>query len=143
MSNHATATFDIDSWDQQPYDENEGATLSRVRLTKTFHGDLEGNSTADLLMAGSPDQSSRVYVGLERLAVSLHGRSGTFVLHHTAIGAPDMQSVAWTVVPGMGTGELAGLRGHAQITNEPDGGHTFTLDYELSETPAASESGFR
>ncbi len=140
MSNRATATFDIDSWDQQPYDEGEGATLARVHVAKTFHGDLEGTSTTELLMAGSPDGTSRAYVGIERIVGSLHGRSGTFVLHHTAIAAPGLQSVAWTVVPGMGTGGLAGLSGQAQITNEPDGGHTFTLDYDLSERASEAES---
>jgi hypothetical protein len=35
------------------------------------------------------------------------------------------------VVPDSGTGELRGLRGEALITNEPDGGHSFTLDYDL------------
>jgi uncharacterized protein DUF3224 len=143
MTNHASATFDIDSWDQQAYDENEGASLARVRVAKTLHGDVEGTSTTELLMAGSPAGTSRAYVGIERLAVSVNGRSGTFVLHHTAIDAPDLQSVAWTVVPGLGTGELAGLSGQATITVEPDGGHTFTLDYELSESPAASEAGSR
>jgi Protein of unknown function (DUF3224) len=35
------------------------------------------------------------------------------------------------VVPDSGTGQLRGLRGDADIGVEPDGGHTFRLDYEL------------
>jgi hypothetical protein len=35
------------------------------------------------------------------------------------------------VVPDSATGELRGLRGEARIINEPGGGHSFTLDYEL------------
>jgi hypothetical protein len=42
------------------------------------------------------------------------------------------------VVPDSGTGELRGLRGTARIVNEPDGGHTFELDYELDWAPAAA-----
>ncbi|MGZ3636684.1 MAG: DUF3224 domain-containing protein, partial [Ktedonobacterales bacterium] len=61
----------------------------------------------------------------------LHGRSGSFVLHHSATMTRDASSTSWTVVPDSGTGELRSLRGEARIVNEPDGGHTFTLDYEL------------
>jgi len=35
------------------------------------------------------------------------------------------------VHPGSGTGELAGIRGEAQIEIAPDGAHTLHLDYEL------------
>jgi hypothetical protein len=35
------------------------------------------------------------------------------------------------VVPDSATGELRGLRGEARIINEMDGGHSFTLDYDL------------
>ena len=34
-------------------------------------------------------------------------------------------------VPGSGTGELRGLRGEALISVDPDGGHSFTLDYDF------------
>jgi hypothetical protein len=37
----------------------------------------------------------------------------------------------WPVVPGSGTGELAGISGEGRIEIGPDGAHTFTLDYEL------------
>lgn len=130
MSNHATGTFDIDSWEQTPYDERDGVSLSRTRVTKTFHGDIEGISTAELLMAGARDGSA-AYVGLERIEGRVHGRSGSFVLQHSATMTRGAPSASWTVVPDSGTGELRSLRGEAQIINEPDGGHTFTLDYEL------------
>lgn len=130
MSNHATGTFDIDSWEQAPYDERDGVSLSRTRVTKTFHGDIEGISTAELLMAGARDGSA-AYVGLERIEGRVHGRSGSFVLQHSATMTRGAPSASWTVVPDSGTGELRSLRGEAQIINEPDGGHTFTLDYEL------------
>jgi len=58
---HATATFDVDSWEEEPYDEAEGARLVRTRVAKTFHGDVKGTSTAELLMAhagGDPRRTS-------------------------------------------------------------------------------------
>ena len=125
----ATGTFTIESWEATPYDEAEGATLSRTRVTKTFAGEIAGTSTAELLMAMAQDGSA-AYVGLERIMGRVHGREGSFVLHHSATMTKDAQSASWTVVPDSGTGELRSLRGTAVITNEPDGGHTFTLEYE-------------
>lgn len=130
MTSRATGTFTIDSWDQQPYDERDGVSLSRTRVTKTFRGDFEGTSTAELLMASAPHDSA-AYVGFERITGRLHGRAGSFVLHHNATMSAGTRSASWTILPESGTGELAGLRGEAKIVVEPDGGHTFMLDYEL------------
>lgn len=129
----ATGTFVIDSWEEEPSDEREGAKLSRVRATKTFQGDLECQSTAELLMAQAQVETSRAYAGFERIVGRVQGRSGSFVLHHNASGSGGEGQASWTVLPDSGTGELRGIRGEAQITSGPDGGHTFTLEYELSE----------
>jgi hypothetical protein len=130
MTMRATGTFAIESWEPTPYDEAEGAALTRTRVTKTFRGEIEGTSTAELLMAAA-GESSMAYVGFERIAVSVHGHAGTFVLHHNAIASAQGQSATWTVLPHSGTGALQTLRGEARIVNEPDGGHTFILDYEI------------
>jgi hypothetical protein len=131
MSTHAAGTFEIESWEEEPYDEREGAKLTRTRLTKTFRGDVEGESTAELLMAYASEEGSAAYVGFERVVGCVHGRSGSFVLHHTASSGGE-PSASWSVVPGSATGELRGLRGEARIINEPDGGHSFALDYDLA-----------
>ena len=89
MPTRATGTFEIDSWDEEPYDEREGTKLARVRVAKTFRGDVEGVSTTDLLLAYGAEEGSAAYVGFERVVGSIHGRSGTFVLHHTATSSPD------------------------------------------------------
>jgi hypothetical protein len=131
MSTQATSTFTIETWDAQPYDEREDISLSRTRVTKTFHGELEGTSTAELLMAGAPEGSA-AYVGFERIEGRLGGRAGSFVLHHNATQSAAGQSASWTIMPNSGTGELRGLRGSAQISIAPDGTHTLTLDYDLA-----------
>ncbi|MGH2486930.1 MAG: DUF3224 domain-containing protein [Ktedonobacterales bacterium] len=130
MTTRATGTFTLDSWEPQPYDEAEGATLTRARVTKTFRGEIAGTSTAELLMAAA-GEGSMAYVGFERLAVSVQGHAGTFVLHHNATASAAGQTATWTVLPHSGTGALQGLRGEARIVNEPDGGHSFILDYDL------------
>src|SRR5579884_3223617 len=130
MSEHATSTFAIDDWKQETYDERDGITLGRARVAKTFSGDLAGTSTAELLLAQT-SAGPAAYVGLERVEGTLHGRAGSFVLHHSATAAGGTQTGSWTIVPGSGTGELAGIRGAAQILIARDGTHTLELAYEL------------
>ncbi|MBO0685866.1 MAG: DUF3224 domain-containing protein [Candidatus Dormibacteraeota bacterium] len=128
---HASGTFDIDSWEERPWDEGEGARLTRVRVTKTFHGDFECVSTAELLMAVAQVETSRAYVGFERVAGRVQGRLGSFVLHHNAFASAAAGEARWLVLPDSGTGELHGIRGEARIDIDPDGTHRFTLDYDL------------
>lgn len=131
MGEHATGTFEIESWDETPYDELEGTRLTRTRVTKTFHGDIEGESTAELLMAYGTEEGSAAYAGFERITGSVNDRSGSFVLHHTATSSRNEQTASWSVVPDSATGELLGLRGEAQISIGPDGAHSFTLNYDF------------
>lgn len=131
MGKRAAGTFEIGSWDEEPYDEREGVKLTRTRVTKTFRGDIEGESTAELLMAYGSEEGSAAYVGFERIVGHVDGRSGSFVLHHTASSSREGQSASWCVVPDSATGELAGLSGEARISVDSDGGHSFTLDYDF------------
>ncbi|WP_424536918.1 DUF3224 domain-containing protein [Sphaerisporangium viridialbum] len=126
----ANGDFDIDSWEPETFDEREGATLARVHVTKTFHGDLEGTSTTDIITAMAQVEDSAAYVGFERFTGSVQGRKGSFVLHHTASGSGGERSLSWTILPDSGTGELVGIHGGGQIVPE-DGKHFFHLDYEL------------
>ncbi len=130
MTNQATGTFTIDSWEDEPFVEQGDVKLSRVRVTKTFSGEVEGTSTAALVMAGA-QEGSAAYVGLEQFMVSVQGRSGSFVLQHSATMTKDSQSLTLTVVPDSGTGDLLGLRGEGRIEIDTEGGHTLILDYEL------------
>ena len=126
----ATSTFAIDTWKDDPIDERDGVTLSRAHVFKTFHGDIEGQSTAELLMANA-QEGSAAYVGFERFTCRIGDRSGTFVLHHSATMSSAGQSGTWTVVPDSGAGELQGIRGSGRIDIAPDGTHTLIFDYDL------------
>ena len=130
MSERATASFEITSWDEQPYDERDGVKLSRTRVVKAFRGDIEGESTAELLMALA-GEGSAAYVGMERVSGRVNGRQGSFVYLHSATATGGSRSASWEVVAGSGTGELAGISGRIGIDILPDGGHVVTLDYEL------------
>jgi Protein of unknown function (DUF3224) len=122
----AGSTFVVDTWEGDTYESDAGIELGRAHLSKTFTGDLQGTSTAELLSA-TTTAGPAAYVALERITCTLHGHSGTFVLHHSA-GA---DGNSWTVVVGSGTGELAGLSGTGEIDRRADGSHTFVLAYKL------------
>lgn len=132
MTEYAKGTFTIDGWDQETFDESEGATLAQAKVTKTFAGDLAGTSTTRILMCTTRVETSAAYVGFERFSGAVAGRAGTFVLHHSATADTEAgQSLLWAIVPDSGTGELRTIRGTGQITVDPDGTHTYTLDYTL------------
>jgi len=133
VGDRATGAFEITGWHEEPYDERDGTKLARARVTKVYTGDVEGESTTELLLAYGSEEGSAAYVGIERVDGSVHGLAGTFVLHHGATGTRGerQDTVSLNVVPDSGTGELRGLRGGATIVVGPDGGHSFALDYEL------------
>jgi uncharacterized protein DUF3224 len=126
---NAAAPFTNDRYDEEPYAEAEGAALIRVHISRTFTGDLEGESTAELLIAKS--EGGGGYVGHDQIQGTLDGKSGSFVLQHGGIMSPDGVSSSGTIVPGSGTGELTGLNGEGTMAADEDGNHTLTLEYEL------------
>ena len=129
----AVATFTLDSWDPEPIDDGPGAALGRVRITKTFSGEVVGTSTVEMLTAVSGVEGSAAYVAFERIFATMGDRSGSFVLHHTATSSAAGQVGSWTIVPDSGAGELVGITGSAIIDVAEDGTHSFTLDYGLPE----------
>lgn len=125
-----TGRFDLTRWDEEVYDEAEGAKLLRVGNAKTLEGGIAGTSEAQLLQAFA-QEGSAAYVGIERVSAEIDGRKGTFVLRHSAVGNASGGSAGVDVVPDSGTGELRGLRGEMTISRTADGEHTYSFVYEL------------
>ena len=125
----ASAPFTNDRYDEESYAEADGVELSRVHISRTLTGDLEGESTAELMIAKS--EGGGGYIGHDRISGTLGGKSGTFVFQHTGLMGPDGVSNAGTVVPGTGTGELEGLTGDGTMLADEDGNHTMSLEYQL------------
>jgi hypothetical protein len=126
----ASATFVNTTYDEEPYDDREGIALGRIHIARTFEGDLEGESSAELLTART-EAGSAAYVALDRIACRLGDRSGSFVLvHHGTVSAAGSANAA-SVVPDSGTGELVGLRGRGSISVAKDGTHMLALEYEF------------
>jgi glyoxylase I family protein len=106
------------------------APLGRMLLDKTFHGDLEGTSAGEMLSHGNPGAGSAGYVAMEVFDGALAERRGTFALQHSATMHAGARQLSITVVPGSGTGALAGLDGALDIVIE-GGAHAYVFRYTL------------
>ena len=101
-----------------------------MQVRKRLTGDLPGTSVVELvslLVQGAPT----AYVALERVDGTLAGKTGSFVFRHVTAVTSEEPPVVLRVIPGSGTGQLAGITGEGTIEIDDDGTHTLTLDYEL------------
>jgi hypothetical protein len=124
-----TVTFDILSWDETWTGEPaEGWQLARATVRKKLTGALEGTSVAEVTTTGQG--TGRAYSALERVEGTLAGRTGTFLLQHGGAGDETGQRAFGHVVPGTGTGGLAGLTGDAVFAHDEQGAR-ITLTYSI------------
>jgi len=133
----AKGTFQVKIGPLTAYDVSEGTKAGRMSIDKEFGGDLTATSKGEMLTSGSAEETSGVYVAIETVQGTLHGRKGSFILHHTGIMERGKPSLSIHVVPDSGTGELAGITGRMNIIIAPDGGHSYELDYVLPAPAAA------
>ena len=131
MSNHATSTFKIESWNEEPYSEgDDGRKLTRASVKQAFDGDLRGEGEVEWLMCYRPDKTAD-FVGLQRLVGQVGGRSGSVVLQSTGTFDGKEARGPLTVVPGSGTGELEGLTGDGELRAPLGGEPSVSLNYRF------------
>src|SRR6266545_5122435 len=105
------STFEIDNWDEKEFLEADGGSkVTRALVRRSFTGDLEGEGSLEWLMSYD-DAGAATFVGLERVIAKLNGKGGSFVLRHVGTFDGETAEAELVVVPGTGTGELAGLGG--------------------------------
>ena len=124
----ATGTFDVKLTPVGPPD----APIGGMAIAKTFHGDLDGTSTGQMLAVRTPVKGSAGYVAMERVTATLAGRHGTFALQHSGSMDKGAQSLSVTVVPDSGTEGLSGLTGSMEIKIE-SGQHFYIFRYSLPQ----------
>jgi len=111
-----------------PYDCGVGPELVELALKETFTGDMAGESTVRALQVRHADGAATM-VSLQRFDGQLGSRRGTFVLQGSGVVEGGQVKATWFVVPGSGTGELAGLRGNGGFEGTFGQGSDATLDY--------------
>jgi len=133
MSERAAGPFDVKVTPQKPDTQiARAANLGRLTVDKRFHGDLEGISKGEMLATQTDVPGSAGYVAMERVTGKLKGRTGSFVLQHSATMSRGTPVSSITVVPDSGTGELRGISGTMIITVAKDGAHSYEFDYQIA-----------
>ncbi|QDP97454.1 DUF3224 domain-containing protein [Microlunatus elymi] len=103
-------------------------------MTKTFTGQLSGSSVTWFLGALNQQTGAGSYAALEAIEAELAGRAGTFnVVHAASTSGQDRFDEHFAIVPGSGTGELAGISGSGELRIDPDGTHHFDLEYAFED----------
>ncbi len=132
MKKTANARFAIKSWDEKPYSEGQDLPkLTRASVAKVFTGDIEGEGQVEYLMMYRSDGTA-AYVGLERVAGRIGGKTGTFVLQRTGVFEGGQAKESYSVIPDSATGELHGLQGSGSSALGHGTDYPFALEYELS-----------
>jgi hypothetical protein len=129
----ATGTFEVKLTPQSD-GKPEDSPIGRMTIDKQIHGDLEATSKGQMLAFSTDVKGSAGYVAMERVTGTLHGRTGSFVLQHSATMNRGVPHLSITVVPDSGTDQLTGLTGTFDI-QIAEGKHSYTFDYTLPETP--------
>lgn len=128
----ANGRFEVILKPLETYNQAEDAKMGRMSIDKTFEGDLEGTSRGEMISGGSPAEGWAGYVAIEHVTGSLGGKSGSFLLQHSATMSPEGQELNIIVIPGSGTGELEGLSGTMKIVIQ-DGKHAYVFEYSLPD----------
>ncbi len=130
MATRASGTFEVKLLPQTDEGYDVGGTLGRMTIDKVFTGDIVGTSKGQMLTAMASVKTSAAYVAVERVTGTVHGKRGSFALHHTGVMNRGVPSLSVTVVPDSGTDELAGLTGTLNIiiVNRV---HSYEFDYDI------------
>lgn len=124
----AQAKIIVQSSDARPYHQVANPPLMEVRLSETFSGEMDGESTVRALQVRRDDRSASM-VSMQRFCGRLGGRQGSFVLQGSETVENGKIKATWRVVPRSGTGDLALLRGEGGFEGEFGKGSDGVLNY--------------
>ncbi len=131
MSTETAGTFSTSTWEEHPFAEVEGAQkISRATVNNIYRGEIDGEGTLEYLIHYR-EESEGTYYGLERVVGRIGGRAGSVLIEHRGTFRGTEVEGLLAILPGSGTGELAGARG--------TGG--FTSVHGVCETPYTFERG--
>ena len=125
---HAKGSFNVTI---TPQETAPDAPVARMLLYKEFHGDLEAIAHGEMMAAHEPLTGAGVYVAIDRVTGTLHGKSGSFLIAHRGIRNTDGQDLSIVIVPGSGTGQLTGITGAVSI-EIVDKKHFYSMEYALA-----------
>lgn len=134
MTNSTTRTradgvIAVHKYEPTVYDQPDaGPALTQIHVEEEFSGDITGAGVVEFLQA-APATGPASFVGIERVTGELAGRSGSFLLQDQGVVEDNTVTGQWFVIPGSGTGGLAGLRGEGGFRAELGKDADVYLDY--------------
>jgi Protein of unknown function (DUF3224) len=110
-----------------------GVSVTAATMGKQVTGDVVGRSATLFTSGFDPDRGTGTYLAIESFEGSLGGNGGTFAFVHAAsTHGSDRFDEHFALVPGSGTGALAGIAGSGALWVDPDGTHRLRLDCTLA-----------
>lgn len=109
-----------------------GLPTGHMHMVKEYTGAVQGRSITQFSYVYEQGRGG-TYVATETFEGSVAGRSGGLAWVHSATDHGDGRRVEefFLVVPGSGTGHLAGIGGGGAIEIDDDGVHRVVLDVTL------------
>jgi len=127
----AKGSFEI-TMQAPPAGEGVGrVAVGRMLLDKYYSGDLIGIGQGEMLSAGNPAAGSAGYVAIEHVTATLGALTGSFALQHAGTMHAGSSHLSISIVPGSGTGDLAGIEGKLKL-DIVGRKHHYELDYTLA-----------
>lgn len=130
----STSTFTTSDFDITDYVPpiTTGLPTGHLRMSKTYSGEVEGRSVTQFTSAFDQDTGVGTYVAMESFEGTVDGRAGAFnFVHAASTSGSDRSNEFGLIVPGSGTGELAGITGTVRLRIAPDGTHHMDFDHDL------------
>jgi hypothetical protein len=122
-------TFRVMSWEEKQYDAAPGLPkFTHARVTHELMGAIEGEASICYLMVYRPDETAN-FVGLAMVTGTIDGRDGSFVMQDVGTFENGVAKGRWTILPGLGSGELRGIRGDGHFASGGDGA-SYRLDVD-------------
>ncbi|MCA8949672.1 MAG: DUF3224 domain-containing protein [Planctomycetes bacterium] len=133
MKQRVNTRFRGASWNETELAAAAGAPkMTRASVENVYEGDIAGRGALEYLMAYN-QAGNAAFVGLERITGSVLGRAGSFVLEHRGTYGQDGVRIELVVLPGAGSGELAGLLGRGTFASGHAELYDLALDLELPD----------
>lgn len=134
MARMSENIFTMRSWQEDVVSgAGDGPRYAHAHATFAYSGIIEGTSDCDYLLfypGANGDSAGTTSPGLERIEGSVDGRCGSFVIKHDVGFGERGVTGTWRVLPGSGTGELAGLSGAGTISGASET-MRYTFDFEV------------
>ena len=122
-------SYRVVSWEEEQYDAADGQPkFTHARVVHELTGAIEGEVSICYLMAYRSGDSAS-FVGMATVTGTIGGRNGRFVMQDVGSCENGLSKGRWLILPGLGSGELAGIRGDGHFVANGHG--SYRLDVEL------------